>query len=197
MEKSKLSFLLDFLFKSILIFFISFIWLRLYIHNNALIIFLSILITLFSSIILSLVLKSKFNKIKLSKKEIKEKQNYLNQLNFSSNKEINDLLIRFYKTEKIIKHKDFFEIEKEENIIVFNNFSFVATNISFIIDCIKKVQSKNINKIIIFASNFENVCYNFVKNLKDKKIKLIDFDNLYTNFMKKHNMFPEIKIKYE
>jgi len=197
MEKSKLGHLIDFLFKAVLIFFISFIWLRLYIHNNTLILILSILITFFLSFLISFFLRKKINKLNLTKKELKEKKEYLNQLNFSNTEAINKFLLSFYKAEKTTKLKEYFIIEKEEKIIVFNNFSFNNCDVNFLINCVKISNLKNINKIIIFANNFENTCLDFVKNLKNFKLKLIDFDNFYVNYMKKEDIYPVITIKYE
>lgn len=197
MEKSKLSFLLDFLFKATLIFFISFIWLRLYIHNNTLILVLSIMITLFLSFLISIFLRKKITKINLSKKEIKEKKEYLNQLNFSTKKDNSNFLASFFREETLTKTKEYFIFIKEEKVSVFNDFSFKTTSIDFLIDCIKECNKKNINKIIIFASTIDKDCFSFIKNLKNIKIKLIDYNNFYINYMKKHNIFPDIKIKYE
>lgn len=197
MDRSKVSFIFDFIFKSLLIFFITFIWLRLYIHNNNLIIILSIIITLLLSFISSFFLRKKFNKIKLTKKEQKEKQEYLNQLNFSNSNKITDFLLNFYQNEKIQKHKDCFVIDKDEKIIVFNNFNIQNCDINFLIECVKKSEKLNINKILVFASFFNKDCFSFIKNIQNFKIKLVDYENFYLNFMKKENIFPTITIKYE
>jgi len=197
-SKSSFSFILDFIFYCFLIFFISFIWLRVYIHDNTLIIVLSSIITLVLSTILSIIYKNKVDKYKLSKKEMKEKKEILNKLIFSNNLEINDYLLKFFNDYKITKHREFLEIKKDdEKILVFNSFTINSCDNDFILSCIKKSGKLKIKKIMIFASSFNKDCPSFIKNIKEFKIKLIDFDEFYINFIKKENIIPENKIIYE
>lgn len=198
MGKSTISFIIDFVFYCFLIFFISLIWLRLYIHDNTLILVLSSIITLFLASILSVIYKKKVNKFKLSKKEVKTKKEILNKLIFSNNLEINVYLSNFFKEYKITKHREFLEIKKEdEKILVFNCFKLNACDNDFILNSIKKSEKLNIKKIMIFASNFNKDCFVFIKNIKEFKIKLINFDEFYINYIKKENIIPENKIIYE
>jgi len=198
MNKSTVSFIFDFIFYSFLIFFISFIWLRLYIHDDTLIIILASVITLILSIILSVIYKKKVDKYKLSKKEKKEKKEILNKLIFSNNIEINNYLSKFFEKNKIIKHREELEITKnDEKILVFNCFILNNCDNDFILSAIKKSCKLKIKKIMIFASSFNKDCYAFVKNIKEFKIKLINFDEFYFSFIKKEKILPQNSILYE
>lgn len=95
MQKNYLSFYFDFVFYSLVIFFITFIWVRSFVHNSILIWTYSLSITLIISILLSIFLRKRIYKYKLNKFEYKEKKIILNQLIFASNSEINNFLIRF------------------------------------------------------------------------------------------------------
>ena len=96
MQKRFSSFIFDFIFYILIVFFITFIWIRKVIHNNALIWIYSLSITLILSIILSIFFKKKTNAYFLNKKESKEKSNILNQLIFTSKEKTNKFIAKFF-----------------------------------------------------------------------------------------------------
>lgn len=196
MQKNYLSFYFDFIFYTLVIFFITFIWIRSFVHKSILIWTYSLSITLIISILLSIFLRKKIYKYKLNKFEYKEKKIILNQLIFASNSEINNFLIKFFD-EKIKKHRDFFTFQNENNYIVFNEFTLNSLNSNTLINFIKKAEKEKCNKIYVFCSSYDKECNNIIKNIKNVKIKLINFDNFYINFIKKQNIKPDFKIKYE
>ena len=112
MQKRFSSFIFDFIFYILIVFFITFIWIRKVIHNNALIWIYSLSITLILSIILSIFFKKKTNAYFLNKKESKEKSNILNQLIFTSKEKTNKFIAKFFKEFKINLHKEFFTFTK-------------------------------------------------------------------------------------
>ena len=63
MQKSITSYFFDFIFCAVLIFFISFIWLRFYIHNNFLLYLISIIITLALSFLIYFAVKCRQNRL--------------------------------------------------------------------------------------------------------------------------------------
>lgn len=195
MQKSYLSFYFDFLFYTALIFFITFIWIRSFIHSSILIWSYSIIITLILSIILSVFLKKKIYKFKLSKNEFKEKNKILNQLIFSKKEEINAYISKFFNNKHI--YKEYFTFTNNENYIVFNEFNFEGLNCNTMLSFIKKAEKEKCNKIYIFCNNYNSDCAKIAKNLKNIKIKLINFDNFYVNYIKKQNLIPNFEDKYE
>ena len=153
MGKSTISFVIDFIFYCFLIFFISFIWLRLYIHDNTLIIVLSSIITLFLATLLSVIYKKKVDKHKLSRKETKIKKEVLNKLIFSSNLEINNYILKFFNDYKITKHREFLEIKKDdEKVLVFNSFNINFCDNDFVLNAIKKADKLNFPLFSIISS---------------------------------------------
>ena len=194
MEKSKLSFLLDFLFKSILIFFISFIWLRLYIHNNTLIFILSGIITIFFSVIISLTIKKKRNKIKLTKQEENFKKETKHKLLFLNNNEILDYLLQKLIFGEMLLH---LEINQKTPTLVFYNFSFNKTEIDFIINCLKSASNTNVTNILIISNEFDKNCSLIVKNIKNFNVNLLNFDDFYIFYAKENITQLESKIIYE
>lgn len=198
MNKSSFSFILDFIFFSFLIFFICFIWLRVYIHDNALIIVLSAIITLILSAILSVIYKNKSDKYKLSKKENKEKKEILNKLIFLNCTELNNYISNFFSEYQLTKHREFLEIKNDnEKSLIFSCFTLNCCDNDFIINTVKKAEKLKIKNIMIYASSFSKDSLNFVKNIKEYKVKLIDFNEFYASFIKKENIKPNKEIIYE
>lgn len=199
MQKSYFSFIFDFLFYSFVIFLITFVWVRMLVHSEALIWIYSLSITLIISILLFIVLKKKIYNYSCSKKEIKEKQQILNSFIFAQNNEIINFLTKFFNDFQIKKHSEFFEVKNLDTkikYIVFYDFSLSPTNVDTIIKFVKKAEKENISNIYIFCGTFEMACTKFIKNLKEVKIKIIDFNNFYENFIKKQNIKPNMKEKY-
>lgn len=199
MQKSYFSFIFDFLFICLLLFFITFIWVRSIIHNTIFIWLYSILISVVLSIFIFTIFRKKIDNYKLNKEEIKTKNNILNQLFFCQKNEINHFLIKFFKDKKIEKHVDFFCFKNENNdkYIIFNSFTFNELNKNDLLNYIKKAEKQKCEKIYIFCSQYNKECEVFIKNLKLMKIKLINFDNFYVNYIKKQNIYPNFTTKYE
>ncbi len=200
MQKSYFSFVFDFLFYSFVIFLITFVWVRLLVHNKVLIWTYSIGITLIISIFLFLILKKKIYKFSYSKKETKEKQQILNSLVFAQNNEIVDFLAGFFGGYQIKKHKDnLVLINKETNqkYMAFFDFSFNEIDAKSIINYVKKAEKENIFKVYLFCGDANKECDKLVKNLKETKVKIINFNNFYENYIKKQNKKPNFKAKYE
>ena len=196
MNKSTFSFIIDFVFYSLIIFAVSYIWLRLYIHNNTLILVISLIITLFISSILCLVLKNKISKNKLTKKEEKIKKQILNSLLVMNNNEINNFLTQVFNN-NVKKYKDFLVILNEEKTVIFYNFSFLETDINFILNSLKTSEKLEIFNVNIISNLFNKDCNKFVKNIKNFNIKLINFNDFYFKCLKEQNILPNSKIKYE
>lgn len=197
MQKNYSSFIFDFIFILLSIFFISFIWIRSFVHNNSLIWVYSLSITAILGIILFSVLKKKITTYSLSKKEEKTKKEILNMLLFSQKSEINKYLIKFFENENITKHNEFFTFNKEEKYIVFNNFEFDSLSLQNLLTLIKKAQKENCNRVYIFCNNYSKECVDFIKNLKNIKVKLVNFDTFYFSFIKKQNIYPAFSVCYE
>lgn len=170
-----------------------------FIHNNYLIWIYSVSITLIISIFLFIILKNKIYKFSYSKKETKEKQQILNNLIFAQKNEINNYLTKFFKEFEIKKHKEFFVAKNKQNgqkFIIFNNFSLNQTEQNDLVDYVKKAEREKVFNIYVFCSMFDRNCLKMSKNLKEYKIKIVDFNNFYDSFIKKQNIKPEFKEKY-
>ena len=197
MQKNYLSYYFDFVFYSLIIFFITFIWVRSFVHNNLLIWVYSVSITLIISILLSIILKKKIYKYKLTKSEYKEKLKFSNQLIFSLKSEINNFLQQFFKSEKIKKHKEFFTFGEHNENAVFNEFTLDSLSLEKLLNYIKQAEKLKCENMLIFCTNYNKDCLKVTKNLKKIKVKLINFDNFYVGYIKKQNISPTFEIKYE
>ncbi|MGN1208567.1 MAG: hypothetical protein ACI4TI_03765, partial [Christensenellales bacterium] len=199
MQKSYFSFVFDFLFYAFVVFLITFVWVRMLVHNTILIWTYSISITLIISILLFSLFKKKIYKFSYSKKERSEKQKILNNLIFAQNDEIVNFLVQFFDEFEIKKHREFFVLSNKssgEKYIVFFSFRLENVGCDKLIEFIKKAEKERISKVYVFCSLFDKTCQKFCKNLKETKIKIVDFDNFYENYIKKHNIKPNFKEKY-
>lgn len=169
------------------------------VHNNILIWIYTISITLIISIFLLIILKKKIYKFSYSKKETKEKQQILNNLIFAQNKDINNYLIKFFDNFEIKKHKNFFVLCDKDNkkFIVFQKFCLNELTDADIVEYIKTSEKENIKNVYIFCAYFNKNCSGFCKNIKEFKVKIVDFNNFYASFIKKQNIKPDFKEKYE
>lgn len=212
MEKGYFSFFCDFIFYAFLIFSISFIWLRYFIHNDITLYLLAFLITISLSLILALIFRKKVNKFKLTKKEKKLKQNYLNYLLFLDNKETTNLVKQFYKDRVIKSCSNYLIVAKEnlnlvkdkrkyiknsEKIIIFYDFSINNLSKNSVISFVKKSINLNIKSIEILSINFDKECFSFAKKIKGFTINLIDFDKLYSEKLKNYEINVSEKLVYE
>ena len=199
MKKSYFSFIFDFLFYTFIIFLITFIWVRMIVHNNALIWVYSVSITFLISMILFIILKKKIYNFSVSKKETIQKQKILNSLIFEQRTNILNFLLKFFYDYDKKKHKDYLLITNKttnEKYLVFEDFSLSSLELDKIVDFVKISQKEKVNKLYIFCSSFSSSANNFCKNLKTVKIKLVNFDNFYSNYVKKQNIFPEFEERY-
>ena len=197
MQKSYLSFYFDFVFYSLIIFFISFIWIRSFVHNNILIWVYSVSITLIIALLLHIILRKKINNYKLTRKEFKEKNIILNQLIFSLKSDVNNYLCKFFNENNLKKHKEYFTYGINNEYIVFNEFNLENLSQNKLVELIKQAEKLKCEKMYIFCSNFNKECSTLTKNIKKIKIKLVNFDNFYINYVKKQNILPNFEIKYE
>lgn len=171
-------------------------------HNQTLIWIYSLSITMIISIVLFIFLKKKIYKFSTSKKEEKEKEKILNQLIFAKNEEINNFLQLFYDKKNIKKHKKYFLVlekndDSVEKTIVFYDFGVEKTSCEKILFFFKTAQTEKAKKMTIFCSDCEKNCQNFYKNIKNMKIKIVNFNKFYFNFMKKQGIYPNFEIRYE
>lgn len=199
MKKSYFSFVFDFLFYTFIIFLITFIWVRMIVHNNALIWVYSVSITFLISMILFIILKKKIYNFSVSKKETIQKQKILNSLIFEQRTNVLNFLLKFFNDYDKKKHKDYLLITNKttnEKYLVFEDFSLSSLELDKIVDFVKISQKEKVNKLYIFCSSFSSSANNFCKNLKTVKIKLVNFDNFYSNYVKKQNIFPEFEERY-
>lgn len=196
MQKSITSYFFDFIFCAVLIFFISFIWLRFYIHNSFLLYLISIIITLALSFLIYLIFKKKVRNFKLNKKEKKDKEIILNSLIFENNSEIIKFLSKFYTNEKLEMHRDFIIIKSQKTLVV-SNFCVDKLNLDFVLNSIKRCKKEKCERVIIFTNNYTKEIKNFVNNIRTIDIKLINFDVFYTDYILKEKIYPHFETIYE
>lgn len=209
MKRGYLSFFCDFIFFAFIIFSITFIWLRYYLHNNTLLWIITSLITLILSFFIALYFRKKINKFNLSKKEKKEKQKYLNYILFLNKNETNKFLKDIYKDRLIESHSNYLiilnkntekneikYIKNSEKCLIFYDFSMQNLTSDSLVAFIKKAKSLGIRNVEILCKNYDKECKNIIKNLISFNVSIKDFDKFYSENIK-NNKQDSFEIIYE
>jgi len=194
--KTKFSYIIDFIFKVVSIFLISFIWIRLFEHNLTLIIIYSALITLVLSLISTIISVKKIKKENLSNEENLNFKNAIYKLNFYSKPQLltffNNMIKNKFKT---TKNTDFILLENDNKKIgLFFNFNFETTDKNFISLIYRKIKVNKLNKVLIFSNDFTKETKELCENFKDIKFSLLNASDTY-KFMKKYNSLPSNEIE--
>ena len=202
MKSFRLADLIDFVFINVLLFLISFVWIKFFNKNLILATIISLIIVFGINLFLAFFRKKKRLKIKLSKKLENDIEQYM--FTFLSNSCEENL--NFFKETLSKKNKD---VVINENLVVFkkeNEGYFSALNPYFINselkfeDCLKTLifaQKNNIKKIIFLCINCNNKIKVNLTNLKNIEIKILEKQQIYTQILKKYNNYPKIKFEFK
>ncbi len=197
MEKLKLSKITDFIFKVVLIFLISFVWLRFYLNS----LYVTLLCSIFITAILTYLLQQKNYKqqsIKnLKKEELKKIDEYTIQLLLSTKKEQLAFFSNLISKEKQTQIKNdciIFTSNKQKTALIpmFNSREITIDDITLVF---KKIKGLNLKKIIVVANSFNANAIDFGDKIENIEFCFLNKVDCYTHLFKKYDYYPKITIK--
>lgn len=181
----------------ILIYLLSFIWIKYLIQSLWLSILLSVLVSLFIDIMIRIINKKKNNKQNLKIKEIEEAENIF--LSLATN---TDYISFFHK----LAQKENINAEKKAKYIILPNqknkiilYPFLSMNELKKDDIAKLIillNKEKANKLVIVCGEIDKNALIFSKSI-EKDIVLLDKFESYKQLYKYYNLFPEITLSYQ
>lgn len=183
-----------------LIFALILIWLRFFIKSTILAILCSIAITFTLEILTYLIFSKRKNKLSLKSQEEEDAKNM-----FFSLANANSCLDFFYnlaisRHKDVIKNKNYIKIshkanQNEKSVVLYPQISFKPLDIDILISIIKKIDKKNVCKLVVVCGEYEKSLSNFVKNF-DIEIILLDKFQTYSLLYREYEFYPQITHKY-
>lgn len=194
--RSKFSYILDFIFKSISIFVISFIWVRFFEHNMFLIFLYSSIITIILVTLSTIRTIKKCKKNNLTKLEYEKKENSIYQLNFYSQTQILTFFSSLLNsTYEVCKKNDYLILKnKNEKIGVFINFNFNVIDAFYIKSIMNKINLNKFQKVYIYSNDFTKECKDLCSSINNVKINCKNANDTF-KLMKENNIFPLNKVE--
>lgn len=192
MRVLKISKLFDFLFGVIVLFLISFVWTRYFIHDFWLTVLISAIITFFVSSIFHLINVKKQTKLSVSKEEIKNAEILSTSFLLSTKQEI--LKTFFDKFDKKYNTKiksDYLLVNDKVLKPIYNTQTITDKDV---MDIYLKVKDTTAKKIIITCKSANENCYNFAKLITNKEVIILTEIEAYENIFKPLNFdIPNIE----
>lgn len=188
----------DIIFRVVIIYILSFVWIRYFIKNLALSLVLASIFTLVCEIIIQFVKKKLQQKNKISKDEQKEIENMTNSFVYSTETQNINFFYNLAKTKhNAVKKSKYIEIiHPNTKIILFPFFLLRELNAQDIIYVYNKTKNANPKRIVICTNNFDNTAQTLANKLPTQTV-LLDSKQTYFNLIKKYGVYPpkvELKI---
>jgi hypothetical protein len=160
----RLSILFDTILRTILVFILNYMWIYFYLRKTWISILLSIFITAIISLLLLKYLENKNKKILLLKnKDSKIIEQLKIDFILNSNKQNIDI---FSKIVPNTTKKSYFLIKNDENLIIYPFFEFKKFDSTNLFEVLKKIPK--CKKVIILTTNFDKK----IEPLIDKSLKM-------------------------
>ena len=176
MKKTRISSLIDYVFYYFCFFFISLIWIRFFVHNTAVILTISfILSTIFIVSVLKLDRKKKI-KSNLNEKQKKLAEAFSKQMSFLSQKEESEKICNIFNINKTYIKKS---CVIYKNCAIVPLFCISICAYDDILNNFIKLKNEKIEKIIFVANEFSDEALNFTNMINDIKIIFLDKFNFY------------------
>lgn len=191
MKKIYLYYFFDVFFRCVIVFLLSFIWIRYFTPSLFLSVILSITMTSVIEIGVQIVKRRYHKRQKISHDERQKIENMTNYFVFSSKAKVIDFFFSLAKS----KHMT---IRKTSYILVGKNVQKVALFPCFlindlseqnVIDIFLKVEKENIKKLVICTKSVSIQALNLAKKLPLETV-ILSGDETYFELVKKYNVFP-------
>lgn len=199
--QTKLSIYLNEIFKYIVLFLISFVWINFYWPNFLGSVVVAIVISSLISYGLSFVFYKKQEKLMLNNQDKKQMKNASVQFIFNNFNENIEFFNEVFKSKNIpTKITDYGIIlypNTPNSILFYPAYSSEELTESIVINAYKQLTFLNANKCIISGIRFSQNAQNLANSLKDVSIILFNEVQTYKNFLKPFNKFPENKVNFK
>ena len=183
-------------FKFLMIFFISFIWVRYFIKSLWQSFLISLAITILIDIISRIFTKKKNAHILLKSKEREKAENCFFSLCMDENNL--EFLFKLASSRHCCKKlsKCILILHPESKIILFPYFNFLSLSQDDVVKIVNSVKTHNPTKIVILCHSILKETASFVKNF-DIDVQLLDQYDAYQKLYKIYDVYPEIKYSYK
>ena len=192
MNKNIVAKISDIAFRYVIVFFISFAWLRFYIYNVWTCALLSIATTIIVNTIINAIVSKKNNKKLISINEQRNIENCAEQLKYMNNIDRMKLftsLIKDAKNIKITKNYAYFYKNNKKTMIFYTN----NNKIEYIYDILSQYKN-SCNKIIIISNEWKIDEIKLANNINFDLI-LLDKELVYKHLYKPNNIYPASQIE--
>lgn len=197
MKNLRLANIIDTLFINLLIFLITFTWLKFFNRNILLSFILSLFILTIYNVVKLFFSTKKKNKIKMNSSLEKDIEMYMYTLLSNSKNENLDLFNKVFSKNNCIidKEKNLIRYSKKDKII--NVFPMFNSKILNFEDCLKKISfsKKNNTNIVLF------LCYSsnskekiFLEQICDIEVKIYEKKEIFNNLFRKSQIYPKFNI---
>lgn len=193
MKKFSLLKSFDIFFRLLIIFLISFVWIRYFVDNLWLSLFLTFVATFLIDFIFKYFKKKKNNKKQISDENSKQIQEYISSLVFADNLYVVDY---FYNL-TLLKHKAvkttrYVKIESNnKTLILYPFFTYKDFTVDDLIYIINKTKKEKPTKIIICTNTIDGNTLKIAKKIPIK-VEIVNGIDTYNLLMKEYNYFPKI-----
>lgn len=192
MEKKWSSIIIDKFFLIIVVFVLSLIWIRYYVHNTFLIYLYTTIATVVICSIFHIFFKKKQKKYDFNKKERQNIENLTNLFTFQTKQATLKYFINAIKNKNI-------DVIKDGNFLLFNNniltvnYSLTCVSQNEIIDTVVKAKTKKLKQknLIICGAKFCDEAKKLTAKVIDYKILLLDEKDVYIKLFKPLNLSIE------
>ena len=192
-----ISLILQSFLRILLIFCLTFIWVRYFIRQLWLAVLISGIITLILDIFIRLITRRKYSKNSMKIKEKEEAENMFLSLVTSTNYINFFFSIAKKENSNSVKKKNYILIENTTNKTLF--YPFMSANDLTKDDIAKIIITANkekVNKIVITCGEINKEAYSFSKSI-NIPIILLDKFLTYNNLYKYYDIYPEITMSYQ
>lgn len=188
----KLAFILDEIFKGILIFFISIVFFRAIRISFRLCLLFSALTTIFICILLFMLKTKRDDKKHIKVAELSKIAKIKEQFSFASKIEILNYLKTLFNAE--INYKKELTLDDGKTILIpfYNKDTFELTDLK---ELYRENKNRRVTKVKILCFAYTEECKLLSQNFKKIEYEIIDFNELYTKYVKPQNLEPQFIIE--
>lgn len=186
----------DIFFRILLVFLLSFVWIRYFIQNLAICVILTIFCTIIIESIIFFIKKRKNIKQNISKKQQKEIENMTNYFTFSTPKSTLEFFLMLAKTKHVAvkKGKYILICENDKKVVLFPQFLVDNLNSQHIANIYSLAKKENPNRIVICTKGVDNSASSLSKKLPIKFV-ILNCEQTYFELVKKYDVsVPQIEL---
>ena len=176
MKKTRISSLIDYIFYYFSIFFISLIWIRLFLHNAIINLILSFVIATVVIVLIILKNKVKYNKNSISEKQKQLANSFALNMSFLTTKEQSTKICKIFNINvSCIKKTMIFS----RDCVIIPLFNYKICTYDQLLNLFIKVKNEKVEKVIFLTNEYEDALNDFHNSYNDIKICILDKYDFY------------------